>query len=76
MKDLPNVQQELAKTYLSSWTKFAPLEDLEAALPAILGLSAVFNAVHYRERISPLVDTYEEVFSAVPAYVRQVLASE
>jgi hypothetical protein len=74
VKDVPDIREKLAKSYLSCWTRYATLEALEAAIPDILGLSAVFQAVHYRERIAPLADTYEEVFSAIPAYARMVLA--
>jgi len=69
----PELSGRLAAAYLSCWTTHAPRAALIASVPAVMGLGAVFQAVHYRERIRPLIDTYQEIRSAIPGYAREIL---
>ena len=75
LNDRTDALETLAAAYSSCWTTHAPREALTRALPTVIRLGAVFQAVHYRERINPLVDKNEEVYAAVPAYVRDVLTA-
>lgn len=75
LKNVAEAPARLTSAYLSCWTDVVPPASLERALRSLVRLSAVYNAVHYRERIAPLADAYKEIFNAAPGYVRDALKS-
>lgn len=59
--------ERVARAYLDVWGA------ADTDLSTLARVSAVFQTVHYRERLVPLVRRYDEIRTAVPAYARRVL---
>lgn len=57
----------VARAYLDAWGA------ADVDLAALARVGAVFQAVHHRERLVPLIHRYDEIRTGVPAYARAVL---
>lgn len=67
LAEIHGASERVARAYLDAWGA------RDADLGLIARVGAVFQAIHHRERLLPLVHRYDEIRTGVPAYARLLL---
>ena len=67
MAEIDGASERVARAYLDAWGA------RDADLGLIARVGAVFQAIHHREWLLPLVQRYDEIRTGVPAYARLLL---
>lgn len=70
LPDAPDALQQLRTAYLEPWTRFVPMERLQAIYGKAMKLSPLHHALIYHKHILPQMQVKWEMHNMLPYYLR------